>query len=112
MGERDLNGLRAAAIAGVSEALLAAEAAGDAESGLMELSRATFDLLGDRQAHRRPGALKEVSSSSSSRDSFSYRPTGRATFWLPSTAFRTRSIAWRYRSRSAIRAGCTTTKCR
>ncbi len=59
MGERDLNGLRAAAIAGVSEALLAAEAASDAESGLMELSRATFDLLGDRQAHRRPGALKD-----------------------------------------------------
>ncbi len=59
MGERDLNELRAAAIARVSEALLAAEAAGDVESGLMELSRATFELLGDRRAHLRPGALKD-----------------------------------------------------
>ncbi len=59
MGERDLNGLRAAAIAGVSEALLAAGAASEAESGLMALSRATFELLGDRQAHLKPGALKD-----------------------------------------------------
>ena len=58
MGERDLNGLRRAAIAGVSEALGAAGAAGEVESGLMELSRATFELLGDRRAHLRPGALQ------------------------------------------------------
>ena len=32
---------------------------GEVEAGLMELSRATFELLGDRRAHLRPGALKD-----------------------------------------------------
>lgn len=59
MSERDLIGFRAAAIARVSEALRAAEAAHDAEAGLIELSGATFELLGDRAAHLRPGALQD-----------------------------------------------------
>ena len=59
MGERDLTNFRATAITRISEALRAAEAAADAESGLLALSRATFELLGDPSAHLRSGALKD-----------------------------------------------------
>ncbi len=58
MLDRDLDDLRCRAMQQLAELGELACHATDAESALRLITRATFDLLGDRQAHHRPGALK------------------------------------------------------
>jgi len=58
MADRDLADLRDRAIQCLGEIGELACNATEAESALQLVTRAVFDLLGDRQAHRRAGALK------------------------------------------------------
>jgi hypothetical protein len=58
MAERDLRMIRDAAWAELERATLAADNAPDAESGLRHLTAATREILGDKDAHLRPGGLK------------------------------------------------------
>jgi GAF domain len=55
---RDVMALRDAAWAALDSAIRAAGDAPDAESALGHLTAATRDVLGDKEAHLRPGALK------------------------------------------------------
>lgn len=59
MSERNLEAFRREAIAALCASGKAANEAGDLESSLHALTRGLFDLLGDREAHLRPDALKE-----------------------------------------------------
>ncbi len=56
--ERDVHALRAGALAMLSEATRAANDAPDVESALGHLTAATQGLLGDKEAHLRPGGLR------------------------------------------------------
>ena len=58
MAARDLRALRAAEWAALGKAILAADNAPDAESALGHLTAATREVLGDKEAHLRPGGLK------------------------------------------------------
>jgi GAF domain-containing protein len=57
MAARDVQALRERALATLSEAVRAAGAASDVESALRYLTAATQEVLGDREAHLRPGGL-------------------------------------------------------
>lgn len=59
MQDRDLNALRQQAIERLGDVGRLAGQAPDTETALRLATQATFDLLGDRQAHQRPDALKE-----------------------------------------------------
>lgn len=56
---RDLDAFRAAALARLETAGTAAAAETAVEPALSHVTRACHELLGDRDAHTRPGALKE-----------------------------------------------------
>ena len=58
MTERDVHALRAEALATLVEATQAANDAPDVESALGHLTAATQGLLGDKEAHLRPGGLR------------------------------------------------------
>lgn len=58
MAARDLRALRDAAWTVLESATLAADNAPDVESALRHLTAATRALLGDKEAHLRPGGLK------------------------------------------------------
>ncbi|PON17087.1 hypothetical protein C2W62_15015 [Candidatus Entotheonella serta] len=58
MADRDYHDLRDRAIQRLGDVEARACNTPDAESALRLVTQATFDLLGDRQAHHRPGALK------------------------------------------------------
>ena len=58
MTERDVHALRAGALAMLLEATRAANDAPDVESALGHLTAATQGLLGDKEAHLRPGGLR------------------------------------------------------
>ena len=58
MTERDVHALRAGALATLAEATRAANSAPDVESALRYLTAATQEVLGDKEAHLRPGALR------------------------------------------------------
>ena len=58
MTERDVHALRAQALARLAEATRAANAAPDVESALRYLTAATQEVLGDKEAHLRPGGLR------------------------------------------------------
>ncbi len=58
MTDRNVDDLRCRAIQRLGDVGQQACNAVDAESALRLVTRATFDLLGDRGAHHRPGALK------------------------------------------------------
>ena len=58
MPERDVHALRAQALARLAEATQAANDAPDVESALMYLTAATQEVLGDKEAHLRPGGLR------------------------------------------------------
>jgi len=58
MTERDIHALSAAALATLAEATRAANGAPDAESALRYLTAATQEVLGDQEAHLRPGGLR------------------------------------------------------
>jgi GAF domain-containing protein len=58
MSVRDLGALRGAAWAALDKAIRAANEAPDAESALGHLTAATREVLGDMEAHLRPGGLK------------------------------------------------------
>ena len=58
MAARDLRALRDAEWAALERAILAADNAPDAESALGHLTAATREVLGDKEAHLRPGGLK------------------------------------------------------
>ena len=59
MMERDLNRFRAEAVRSFGDTGTAAVAQPEPEAALRCITRTCFDLLGDRQAACRPGALKE-----------------------------------------------------
>ena len=58
MTERDVHALRAQALATLAEATRAANSALDVESALGHLTAATREVLGDKEAHLRPGGLR------------------------------------------------------
>jgi len=58
MPERDIHALRALALARLAEATQAANASPDVESALVHLTAATQKVLGDKEAHLRPGGLR------------------------------------------------------
>lgn len=58
MSTRDLAAFRAAALNALAEAGATACADGDCETALRRVTLAAMTLLGDREAHLRPGALK------------------------------------------------------
>jgi len=58
MTERDVHTLRAETLATLAEATQAANSARDVESALGHLTAATREVLGDKEAHLRPGGLK------------------------------------------------------
>jgi GAF domain-containing protein len=58
MTERDVHALRAEALVTLAEAARAANGAPDVESALGHLTAATREVLGDKEAHLRPGGLK------------------------------------------------------
>jgi GAF domain-containing protein len=58
MAARDIPALRETAWRALERATRAAGDAPDAESALAHLTAATREILGDREAHLRPGALK------------------------------------------------------
>ena len=58
MTERDLAGLRERAVRRLGEIGEAACNAAEVEAALQHVTGGVFDLLGDRQAHHRAGALK------------------------------------------------------
>jgi len=58
MPERDVHALRAEALARLAEAMQAANDAPDVESALSYLTAATREVLGDKEAHLRPGGLR------------------------------------------------------
>ena len=58
MPERDIHALRAAVLATLAEATQAANSAPDLESALRYLTAATQEVLGDKEAHLRPGGLR------------------------------------------------------
>jgi len=58
MTERDVHALRAQALARLAEATRAANDAPDVESALRHLTAATQEVLGDKEAHLRPGGLR------------------------------------------------------
>jgi GAF domain-containing protein len=58
MTERDVHALRAEALATLAEATRAANDAPDVESALRYLTAATQEVLGDKEAHLRPGGLR------------------------------------------------------
>ena len=58
MPERDVHALRAEALAALAEATQAANGAPDVESALRYLTAATQEVLGDKEAHLRPGGLR------------------------------------------------------
>lgn len=58
MAERDSRALRDAAWAALKKATLAADNAPDVETALRYLTAATREVLGDKEAHLRPGGLK------------------------------------------------------
>jgi hypothetical protein len=58
MTERDIHALRAEALARLAEATQAANSAPDVESALRDLTAATQEVLGDKEAHLRPGGLR------------------------------------------------------
>jgi hypothetical protein len=58
MPERDIHALRAGALAALAEATRAANGATDVESALGHLTAATREVLGDKEAHLRPGGLR------------------------------------------------------
>jgi GAF domain len=58
MPERDVHALRAEALAALAAATQAANGAPDVESALRYLSAATQEVLGDKEAHLRPGGLR------------------------------------------------------
>jgi hypothetical protein len=58
MTERDIDALRAEALATLAEATQAANSAPDVESALEHLTAATQEVLGDQEAHLRPGGLR------------------------------------------------------
>ena len=58
MSERDIHALRAEALATLAEATQAANSAPDVESALRYLTAATQEVLGDKEAHLRPGGLR------------------------------------------------------
>lgn len=58
MSERDFDEFRRRCVDALAQASLAADNAADAENALRHLTRSTFELLGDPDAHLRPGALK------------------------------------------------------
>jgi len=59
MAGRDLHAFLARAVQSLGEAGQAAAAEADAEAALRQLTLACFELLGDREAHLRDGALKD-----------------------------------------------------
>ena len=58
MTERDVHALRAEALALLAEATRAANGSTDVESALGHLTAATREVLGDKEAHLRPGGLR------------------------------------------------------
>jgi hypothetical protein len=58
MPERDVHALRAEALAALAAATQAANGAPDVESALRYLTAATQEVLGDKEAHLRPGGLR------------------------------------------------------
>ena len=58
MTERDVHALRAQALERLAEATQAANDAPDVESALRYLTAATREVLGDKEAHLRPGGLR------------------------------------------------------
>ena len=58
MPERDVHALRAEALAALAKATQAANGAPDVESALRYLTAATQEVLGDKEAHLRPGGLR------------------------------------------------------
>jgi hypothetical protein len=58
MTERDIHALRAEALATLAEATQAANDAPDVERALRYLTAATQEVLGDKEAHLRPGGLR------------------------------------------------------
>ncbi len=58
MTERDVHALRAEALATLAEATRAANDAPDVESALGHLTAATQGVLGNKEAHLRPGGLR------------------------------------------------------
>jgi hypothetical protein len=58
MPERDVHALWALALARLAEATRAANASPDVESALRHLTAGTQEVLGDKEAHLRPGGLR------------------------------------------------------
>ncbi|HSX81243.1 MAG TPA: GAF domain-containing protein [Candidatus Saccharimonadia bacterium] len=58
MTERNVHALRAGALAMLAEATRAANGATDVENALGHLTAATREVLGDKEAHLRPGGLR------------------------------------------------------
>jgi GAF domain-containing protein len=58
MPERDVHALWALALARLAEATRAANASPDVESALRHLTAETQEVLGDKEAHLRPGGLR------------------------------------------------------
>jgi hypothetical protein len=58
MTERDVHALRVLALARLAEATRAANASPDVESALRHLTAGTQEVLGDKEAHLRPGGLR------------------------------------------------------
>ena len=58
MTERAVHALRAQALARLAEATRAANASPDVESALRHLTAGTQEVLGDKEAHLRPGGLR------------------------------------------------------
>ena len=58
MPERDVHAWRAEALAALAAATQAANGAPDVERALRYLTAATQEVLGDKEAHLRPGGLR------------------------------------------------------
>ena len=58
MPERDVHALRVLALAKLAEATRAANTSPDVESALRHLTAGTQEVLGDQEAHLRPGGLR------------------------------------------------------
>jgi GAF domain len=58
MPERDVHALRVLALARLAEATRAANDASDVENALRHLTAGTQEVLGDKEAHLRPGGLR------------------------------------------------------
>lgn len=59
MTSRDLDRFRAQALAALRQAGETATLAEPVEAALSDITKTAYDLLGDREVHLRPGALKE-----------------------------------------------------